>query len=95
MTRHYHRYRRNYKELAKQLEIKAFLPPDSSVELAQHRIGGIVTYFHEAIAECNWLKAPELVDALARSCYLQGVSDCAEAFARKEIMFPEENSDAR
>lgn len=82
------RRRTDLKELANKLEIKAFMPPESSQYLAQNRVEGMVTYFHESITGCDWWSVRALIESLARSCYLQGVTDCAEAFARKKIMFP-------
>ena len=90
MSRSFKKYRRDYKELAAKLEVQAFLPPESSQNLAQDRTDGMVQYFHEAIDGIHWWHVRSLVSALARSCYLQGVSDCAEAFARKKLIFPEE-----
>ena len=71
--------RTDYKEFAQRLELKAFIPPDSAVEIAQNRTEDLVTYFQRAVHGQGWLKADEMLHSLVRSAYLQGVTDVAQA----------------
>jgi len=72
------------KELAKRLQISAFIPPARSVEIAEERTGDMVHYFHAVMREASWEEASRNVQLLANSCYLQGVNDAAVAMARTQ-----------
>jgi hypothetical protein len=72
------------KELAKRLELTAYIPPQSAVALAEERTGEMVQYFLVYIRDCGWLEANFRLQLLANSCYLQGVNDAAVAMALTE-----------
>jgi hypothetical protein len=76
------RHRAKLKELAKRLEISAYIPPERSVEIAEERTGDMVHYFHALMREASWEEASRYVQLLANSCYLQGITDAAVAMAK-------------
>jgi hypothetical protein len=76
--------RTDYKELAKRLELKAFLPSEDAERIAGDRTEDLVLYFETAVSHCSWMRANEMLRALCRSAYLQGVTDAAQAMALRE-----------
>ena len=78
--------RRNHREglktLAKQLEISAYVPPDSAQRIAEERTEDMVTYFQRLRMNCGWSEESRYLQLLANSCYLQGVGDAAAAMAK-------------
>lgn len=77
--------KKDYKELAKRFEVKLYLPPESSMELAHTRTEGMVHYFMSVSKGCDWLTAFDFLDTLISSAYLQGVKDCAEVVAKRGL----------
>jgi hypothetical protein len=75
--------RTDYKELAKRLEVKAYIPSDSATAVAQERCSGLLEYFHVAVRNASWLEAYDMIDTLVRSAYLQGVNDAARAMVKR------------
>ena len=69
------RPRNKRRNMTEQWGIKAFIPPELMVDIAQKRTEGMVAAFIAFGAPCN------MVRNLARSCYMQGVNDVAYALA--------------
>ena len=78
------RQREKLKELAKRLEISAYIPPASSERIAEERTSDMVHYFHALMQTASWTETDRYVQLLANSCYLQGVTDAAIAIAKTE-----------
>lgn len=78
------RRRERLKEMQQRLQLTAYVPPASAVDIAQERTADQVAYFREFVRNVDFLRAWDALECLARSCYLQGVTDAAQAMVRKE-----------
>lgn len=75
--------KRRWSGLGKRCEVVAYIPPGRIVEVAEERVRGLVAYFHEITRPpTDYHTLLDCVDTLARSCYLQGASDTADAAAK-------------
>lgn len=75
--------RRRWSGLGKRCEVTAYVPSEHLVEVAADRTKGMVDYFIEVTRPpADYRTMLDCIEKLARSCYLQGAHDTAEAAAR-------------
>jgi len=83
------RHRRSLPHYGNRYEVKAWVPKAEIARIAHERTEGIVGYFLACARRHDPRKWEDDLYNLARSCYMQGLSDMADAAARmrrKELL---------
>jgi hypothetical protein len=78
-------YRRAKVHFGKRFSVSAWVPTYALQEAAHERTEGMVGYFLSTCSRHDPVKWQDQLYILARSCYLQGASDTADAAARLRI----------
>jgi hypothetical protein len=66
-------------------EVSAYIPPRALTDVAHERTEGMVGYFLSCAHKRDCVKWQDDLYTLARSCYLQGALDMAEAGAKLRV----------
>ena len=77
MSKHGNTKREKYRRIADRCEVKAYVAPESMVQIARERTEGLVSYF--VISRCD----SSQLQTLAESAYMQGLHDALDMISGK------------